>query len=215
MVRDSGRRTPPGTMRGTADRNAPAPAPSWPMSEDDIFAEMYDRGYLTAAQAAEAGHPVSPEGRQRRHVHWSTHHDPDIRAAYLAGRMQGHLEYDADLVQALAWLLGGGKERTIRSAADWHTEQNAKADRRRRADARDPELMAEVARDQAKQAAAAERRHREMVASIPTSEPINDWRMWRDYCSPEVWARVCHEYARAGWPVPGQAPSQHRHRAAA
>lgn len=190
--------------------------PRCSMTADEIFAEAAARGLCTAAQAAEAGHPVAEEGRRRRHIHWANSSDPDVRAAFEAGRMDGLYEYDRALVAALSFSLGNEKTTTIRDAADWHLKTVKQAERRRRGDARDPELLAEVERDTRLAQAASARRQRDLLARISHSRPIAGWEAWRDYCSPSVWARICAEYEAAGQPIPlSQAQTHRRLRAAA
>jgi len=182
-----------------------------PMSPDEMFAELVARGICTAAKAAEAGHPVTAEGRRRRSYNYAKSSDPDVRAAFEAGRLHGIDEADRDLIAALARTLGNENTTTIREAAAWHEKDQRQAERRRRSDAGAPDLMAEAARERDRVAAANRKRDQDLVAAAERIPPVRGWEAWRDFCSGSVWERIVSEYAAAGQPLPGHVTAGRQH----
>ncbi|PRY24060.1 hypothetical protein [Pseudosporangium ferrugineum] len=181
------------------------------MTADEVFAQLVARGLCTAAKAAEAGHPVTDEGRRRRSHNYANSYDPDVRAAFEAGRLHGLNEADQELIAGIARMLGTEKTATIRQAALWHDKDQRKAELRRRSDAGDPELMAEAARERARVAAANRQRDQASIAAAEDVPPVQGWEAWRQFCTGSVWERIVGEYAAAGQPLPAHLTSGRRH----
>lgn len=181
-----------------------------PMSADEIFAELVARGLCTAAKAAEAGHPVTDEGRRRRSYNYAKSSDADVRAAFEAGRLHGLDEADQELIAGLARMLGTEKTTSIRQAALWHDKDQCKAELRRRSDAGDPDLMAEAARERERVAAANRQRDRDCIAAAERIPPVRGWEAWREFCNDSVWERIVAEYAAVGRPLPQHLVSSRR-----
>lgn len=125
--------------------------------------------------------------------------------------MQGYLEADADLIDALARMLGGNNVKSYREAIGYHEKASAQAQLRARADASDPDLLAAWQRDHEVIVRSLETRRREALAAGLKYAPINDWSVWRDFCDESTWARICAEQEAAGHPLPNHLVRRARH----
>lgn len=171
------------------------------MNADEVFAELVARGFTTEAVAAEAGHPVTPAGRRARRVRWETSGDPDVRAAFEAGRLTGIDQYDQALIGELAFALGGPDAKSIRDGADRLDKAQVRMARRAAFDRSDPAVLAEQARNAADDRERQAERDRIALRAGLAGKPIGGsrpgngayyagWREMRRTVTDEAWASI-------------------------
>lgn len=120
-----------------------------------------------------------------RHLEW------EVEQAYAQGYADGLARADADELRALVTALGGADCPGWRVAVERHERALARVDRRRRADAGDPALLAEAERER-QRVEDEQRRHnarriREAMAAGPA---ITNLDQVRELVSPSVWLRI-------------------------